>query len=62
MSVRERAELTQQLWLDVEQFARAGIVARYPTFSEIEICRELARRRHGTALADAAYDGLLPRG
>ena len=62
MSVSERAELTQQLCLDVEQLARAGIVARYPEYSEIEICHELARRRYGDALADAAYAGLLPRG
>ena len=62
MTIQERAELTQQLCLDVERLARAGIVARYPTYSEIEICRELARRRYGTALADAAYAGLLPRG
>jgi hypothetical protein len=62
MSVSERAELTQQLCLDVEQLARAGIVARYPAYSEIEICYELALRRYGAALADAAYAGLLPRG
>jgi len=62
MTVQERAELTQRLCLDVEQVARAGIVARYPAYSEIEICRELARRRYGAALVDAAYAGLLPRG
>jgi len=47
---------------DVEQLARAGIVARHPTYSEIEICHELARRRYGAAFADAAYAGLLPGG
>jgi hypothetical protein len=62
MSVSERAELTQQLCLDVEHVARVGIVARYPTYSEIEICHDLARRRYDTALADAAYAGLLPHG
>jgi len=62
MSIGERAELTQQLCLDVEQLARAGIVARYPNYTEIEICHELARRRYGDALAGAAYAGLLPRG
>lgn len=62
MSVKERADLTQQLCVDVERLARAGIVARYPTYSEIEICRELARRRYGNALADAAYSGLVSRG
>jgi hypothetical protein len=62
MSIGERAELTQRLCLDVERLARAGILARYPAYSEIEICHELARRRYGTALAGAAYAGLLPRG
>ena len=61
MSVSERAELTQQLCLDVERLARAGILARYPDYSEIQICHELARRRYGAALADAAYAGVLPR-
>jgi hypothetical protein len=60
MSIPERAELTQQLCLDVEQLARAGILARHPTYSEIEICHELTRRRYGSALADAAYAGLVP--
>jgi hypothetical protein len=59
MSVQERADLTQRLCVDVERLARAGIVARYPSYSEIEICHELARRRYGNALADAAYSGLL---
>jgi hypothetical protein len=61
MTIQERAELTQQLCIDVEQVARAGIVARHPTYSEIEVCHELARRRYGNALADAAYAGLVPR-
>jgi hypothetical protein len=62
MSIGERAELTQLLCRDVERLARAGISARYPGYSEIEICHELARRRYGDALADAAYSGLLPEG
>jgi hypothetical protein len=61
MTIGERAALTQQLCLDVEQLARTGIAARHPTYSEIEICHELARRRYGAALADAAYADLLPR-
>ncbi len=61
MDIGQRAELTQQLCVDVERLARAGIVARYPNYSEIEICHELARRRYGSALADAAYSGLVPR-
>jgi hypothetical protein len=62
MDVGERAELIQQLCLDVEQLARAGINARHPDYSEMEICHELARRRYGAALADAAYAGLLRHG
>jgi hypothetical protein len=62
MSAQERGELTRQLCADVERIARAGIVSRYPSYSEIEICHELARRRYGKALADAAYAGLVPRG
>jgi hypothetical protein len=61
MTVSERAELTQQLCIDVERIARAGILARYPTYSDMEICHELARRRYGNALADAAYAGLTRR-
>lgn len=62
MSMSERAELTQQLCLDVERLARAGIVARHPSFTEVEIVHELTRRRYGRALADAAYSGLVHRG
>lgn len=60
MSVIEKADLTEQMCLDVEQIARVGIARRYPTHTEIEICHELARRRYGDALADAAYVGLIP--
>ena len=60
--MRERAELTQQLCLDVERLARADICARHPTFTAMEVSHELARRRYGRALADAAYVGLLPDG
>jgi hypothetical protein len=59
MTVSERAELTQQLSIDVERIARAGILAYHPTYSEIEVCHELARRRYGNVLADAAYAGLM---
>jgi hypothetical protein len=59
MGIGERAELVQQLCVDIERLARAGIRARHPGYSEIEICHELARRRYGAALADAAYASLL---
>jgi len=62
MSIRERAELTQQLCLDVERLARAGICSQHPTLTAIEVSHELARRRYGRVLADAAYADLLPDG
>jgi hypothetical protein len=62
MNNGERADLIQQLCLDVEQLARAGVLARYPDCSQMEICHDLARRRYGAALADAAYAGLLRHG
>jgi hypothetical protein len=57
MTVSQRAPLTEQICTDVELIARAGIVACHPTYSELEIRRELARRRYGNAIADAAYAG-----
>ena len=59
MSVIERAELTDQLCRDVEELARLDIARRYPEYTEIEVCHELARRRYGPELADAAYAGLV---
>ena len=61
MSIAERAELTRQLCLDVERLARAGIVARHPDYSEAEVGHELARRRYGRTLADAAYLDVVHR-
>lgn len=60
MTVYDRAALLEQLCVDVELFARAAISARYPQYTDSEICHELARRRYGDRLADAAYSGLLP--
>lgn len=62
MSIGEHAELTEQLCLDVERLARADICTQHPTFTAIQVSHELARRRYGRALADAAYAGLLPDG
>lgn len=59
MSLAERAALIEQLCFDVEQLARADIADRHPAFAEVEICHELARRRYGDDLADAAYRNLL---
>ena len=59
MDFAERVGMISQLCFDVEQLARAGIVAQHPGFTEIEVCHELARRRFGRELADAAYAGPL---
>lgn len=55
MTIAERALLTQQICVDVERMARAGILSQHPDYSEREVCHELARRRYGDRLADAAY-------
>jgi hypothetical protein len=55
MTPAERAEVVEQACFDVERLARAGIAALHPDYSEREVCHELARRRYGSALADAAY-------
>lgn len=62
MGIDERATLVAQLCDDVEVLARAGIVAQHPDFTEIEIRHELARRRYGFELADAAYAGHVTSG
>jgi hypothetical protein len=62
MTTDGRVELTRQLCLDIDRIARAGVAALHPTYSELEVCHELARRRYGRALADAAYSGLVHRG
>jgi hypothetical protein len=59
MSVGARAELTGQLCHDVELLARAGILAQHPEFDDLQVRHELARRRFGTELADAAFAGLV---
>jgi hypothetical protein len=55
LSIADRVALVDQINADVEMLARVGIRARHPDASEREICRELARRRYGNELADAAY-------
>jgi hypothetical protein len=59
MDISERVGLINQLCFDVEQLARADIIAQHPRFTETGICHELARRRFGLELADAAYGGPL---
>jgi hypothetical protein len=47
--------LADQLRVDVATLALAGIRAANPGMSDREVRRELARRRYGAALADAAF-------
>jgi hypothetical protein len=56
MSVAARACQFAQLCADVDTLARAGIAARHPGLDGAAVNHELARRRFGTELADAAYD------
>lgn len=62
MTISERAELTNQLCIDVERMARAGIARERPGATEPEIVRELVRRRYGDALAAAVYPTSAPAG
>ena len=59
MSIAERVELIDQMHADIEALALAGIVAEQPDLSAVGIRHELARRRYGAELADAAYRDLL---
>jgi hypothetical protein len=55
MAPTERAALADQLSIDVTRIARAGIEARRPGAGPNEVLHELARRRYGATLADAAF-------
>lgn len=59
MTIADRVALVDQITADVELLAVAGILAEQPALSEIEVRRELARRRFGARLADEAYQRLL---
>ena len=59
MTLADRVALVTQLNADVERFARAGINAQFPDATEVEVNYQLARRRYGSELADAAYSDLL---
>lgn len=62
VSVTDRADTVRRLCRDVEVLARVQIAAERPTLDEVEVCHELARRRYGRVLADAAYAGRIPPG
>ena len=55
MTPLERAELANQMSIDVAAFAVAGIRAQFPDATEARVRYELCRRRYGSALADAAF-------
>ncbi len=55
MSPCERASLAGRLSNDVATLATAGIRAGNPGIGNVDLAHELARRRYGSALADAAY-------
>lgn len=55
MSPIERVRIADQLSVDVATLAEAGIRAGNPTITRTDLLHELARRRYGSALADAAY-------
>lgn len=55
MTIADRVELISQMHADVEAIARAGIARSRPGLTEVEVLRELARRRYGSDLADAAF-------
>jgi hypothetical protein len=54
-SVAERAAMVERLCADVELVARSAIGSEQPGLGELEVRRELARRRYGASLADAAF-------
>jgi len=55
MSPYERVSLADQLSADIATLATAGIRARNPGIGSTELAHELARRRYGSTLADAAF-------
>lgn len=55
MTIAERAELIDGLSRDLTEITRAGIEAASPGLDETAFLRELARRRYGDELAEAAY-------
>jgi len=58
MSPVERVSIADQLSVDVATLAEAGIRARNPGITESALRHELARRRYGSTIADAAYQRL----
>ncbi len=57
----ERAQLADRMSVDVTALAIAGIRFERPDATADEVRHELARRRYGRALADAAFSIPPPR-
>jgi len=55
MTVGERFDLIDAIHADVEALALAGIRRDHPGLDDRGVRHELARRRYGSDLADAAY-------
>ena len=55
MSPHQRAFLADQLSIGVATLATAGILAENVGIDEADLAHELARRRYGSTVADAAY-------
>lgn len=55
MTPAERAAVADRLSIDVTRFAIAGIEAQLPGAGPERVRHELARRRYGRRLADAAF-------
>jgi hypothetical protein len=55
MSIAERVALVDQMSLDVERIALAGIRQQQPGIGDVDARHELARRRYGRAVADRAF-------
>lgn len=59
MTAEERVAQIDALCADVERLARVGIDRASPGLSPQAVRHELARRRYGRELADAAYGSAL---
>lgn len=55
MTMAERVKLVDQINRDVELLAVTGILTTNPGWSDLEVRRELTRRRYGDELADEAF-------
>jgi hypothetical protein len=50
MAIADRVALVDQMCVDVEMLAVAGIRRQLPLLSEVQVLHELARRRFGDSL------------